>query len=157
MVEFAPSYPNALTAIDHAGRVRVAWTGADASGLLARGARLKPGAPARIQTLGRGATGALAVDARGRALLLWSNSNWRVHGTRVLASTAMSGRPFAASPEIVDEGAPVIPPNSIAGGAADVGFDPRSGRVLAVWLTGDRANPGLVDAWRTRWAVRRDR
>ena len=58
------------------------------------------------------------------------------------------GQPYAATPELVEAGPPVVP------GLAEVAFDPRSRRIAALWSTADPSNPGWIDAWRPRYANR---
>jgi len=140
---FLPLTPNLFAAIAPSGRVRLAWTGADPDGPLVRVATLAGGKLMATQTLGRGIVAAVGTDGRDRAVALWGNA------TRVFASTALAGQPYAAVPELIDSGP------AFAAAAGNVAFDPRTHRVFAVWEAGDPSAPGFVDAWHARTAIRR--
>ncbi len=138
-----PSIPNLFAVIASSGRVRLAWTGADADGPLVRSATVIGGAPADAQMLGHGTLAALAADGHDRAVALWAKADV------VLASTAPPGRPYGAEPESIASG------QTVARGVGDAAFDPRTHRVVATWETGTRSDPGYVTApYQARYATR---
>jgi hypothetical protein len=142
VTEFLPLQPRLSGSMAPSGRIRLAWTGADQDGPLARVATFDAGKLSPGQTLGRGSVAAINTDGHDRAVVLWGNA------TGVFASTALAGQPYAAVPELIDA------QPTAAASPGDVSFDPRNGRVIAVWETVPPSNPGTADTWRPRWAVR---
>src|SRR5262249_52805305 len=92
---YLPLSPRLFAAVAPSGRVRLAWTGADSGGPLARAASIVAGVPGTPQSLGHGTVTGFAADGHDRALVLWGGA------TGVFASTASAGRPYAGSPEPV--------------------------------------------------------
>jgi hypothetical protein len=120
--QYFPTGATVAAVGDAAGRVVLAWTGADADHHeVVRAATVRRGRLRPIQALGSGFLDQLALGPRGEALALWST----VDG-RLMASPAPPGGAFAAAPEEVSGPARVA-----AGGVA--AFDPRSGRAVAAW------------------------
>jgi hypothetical protein len=117
-----PSRPDLFATIAPSGRVRLAWTGADAGGELARVATLHPRAAVAPQTLGRGRLVGFGVDDRDRAVALWGE------GVNVFACVAFAGQPFGAA-ESVDTGP------GFASASGSVAFDRYGPRVRGL---GDR-------------------
>jgi hypothetical protein len=129
-----PGSADLSAAVTPSGAVTLAWTGADADGLLARVATFAAAGARPVQhTLGRGAMGALASDGRGSAAALWEA------GDDVYASID------GTAPELVATGEPVR--DHIA-----ATFDPKTGRIIAAWQTAPNPNAAT---YQTRYSIRR--
>lgn len=119
----SPSTGAIVSAMDAAGRVTVAWTGAQDGKQLVRAASISADRPGPVQTLGSGYLDDLAVGSHGQLLALWHTD------TQIRASLAPPGGIFAPGGEPIAAATRVGTVSS-----ARAAFDPRTGRAVAAWV-----------------------